>query len=75
MLAMLAFLCPPLAVALTGSPAAVVKNLALTCLGFVPGVLHARETVEQFRINRRYATLMRLLDAPAVARAAQVQAA
>lgn len=62
MFTVLSVLCPPLAVLLTAGPAHAAKNLGLTLLFFVPGVLHARSVVEQYSVNRRYATLMRILD-------------
>lgn len=62
MLAVLVILCPPAAVLFTAPPSSFVKNCGLTLLLFVPGVLHARRAVEQYRANRRYETLMRLLD-------------
>jgi len=62
MLAVLVLLCPPLAVLLTASPSQAIKNVGLTLLLYFPGVLHARAVVEQYRVNRRYATLMRILD-------------
>ncbi len=61
MLVVLCVLCPPLAVLLT-APSEVAKNLGLTILLYVPGMLHARATVEQYHTNRRYASLMRVLD-------------
>ena len=42
MLTLLVILCPPLAVLLTASPTHAIKNLGLTLLFYVPGVLHAR---------------------------------
>jgi uncharacterized membrane protein YqaE (UPF0057 family) len=62
MLAALVILCPPLAVLLTASPTAAAKNFGLTLCFYVPGVLHARRTVEQYKVSRRYNTLMRLLE-------------
>jgi uncharacterized membrane protein YqaE (UPF0057 family) len=62
MLTVLVILCPPLAVLFTASPGSAVKNVGLTLLLYVPGVLHARAIVEQYRVSRRYDTLMRILD-------------
>lgn len=62
MLATLVILCPPLAVLITASPLSAVKNAGLTLFFYVPGVLHARRTVEQYTVNRRYDALMRVLE-------------
>ena len=62
MLAVLVILCPPLAVLFTASPASAAKNFGLTMCFYVPGVLHARRVVEQYKVSRRYNTLLRLLD-------------
>jgi uncharacterized membrane protein YqaE (UPF0057 family) len=62
MLAVLVLICPPLAVLLTAGPAHAAKNFGLTLLLYVPGILHARSVVEHYSVNRRYQTLMRLLD-------------
>jgi uncharacterized membrane protein YqaE (UPF0057 family) len=60
MLAVLSFLCPPLAV-LFVAPAAVPKNLLLTLLLIVPGVLHARRVLEERTAVARYARLQTIL--------------
>ena len=62
MLIVLVFLCPPLAVLFTAPPSHAVKNLGLTLLLYVPGVLHARSVVERYTVNRRYEALLRALD-------------
>ncbi len=62
MLTVLVILCPPLAVLLTAPASHAVKNLGLTLLLYIPGVLHARAAVEQYTVTRRYAALMRLLE-------------
>jgi uncharacterized membrane protein YqaE (UPF0057 family) len=66
MLTILVILCPPLAVLLTSPPSHAIKNVGLTLLFYVPGVLHARTEVEQYTVKRRYATLMQLLDDRAI---------
>lgn len=63
MLTALALFCPPLAVLLTAPTSQVVKNIGLTLLLVVPGVWHALTQVEQYRVRRRYDTLLRILDA------------
>jgi uncharacterized membrane protein YqaE (UPF0057 family) len=62
MLAILVILCPPLAVLIAASPRHAVKNFGLTLLFYLPGVLHARSLVERYQVNRRYDSLMRLLE-------------
>ena len=62
MLVVLVVLCPPLAVLFTAPPSHAVKNVGLTLLLYVPGVLHARAAVDRYRANRQYASLMRVLD-------------
>ncbi len=54
MLVLLAYLCPPLAVLLTAPLSQAVTNVGFTLLLYIPGVLHAREVVDRFRIQRRY---------------------
>lgn len=65
MLVLLVVLCPPLAV-LFAAPSQAPKNLGLTLLLYVPGVLHARSVVSRYYATRRYESLMRVLDARAV---------
>lgn len=62
MLAILVILCPPLAVLLTAAPSHAAKNFGLTLLFYIPGVVHARSVVERYRVNRRYDSLMRVLE-------------
>jgi uncharacterized membrane protein YqaE (UPF0057 family) len=74
MLTALVILCPPLAVLLTAPSSSAAKNLGLTLLLYVPGVLHARRVVESYTVNRRYDSLMRQLEARDL-RIARTQAA
>ncbi len=62
MLSVFAILCPPLAVLLTATPLQAATNFGLTLLLYVPGMLHARATVEKYTVARRYEALMRVLD-------------
>jgi uncharacterized membrane protein YqaE (UPF0057 family) len=62
MLTFLVILCPPLAVLLTAPPSRAAANLGLTLLLYIPGVLHARATVERYRVNRRYESVMQALE-------------
>ncbi len=63
MLAFLAIICPPLAVLAIDTPGRAFANLGLTLMGYFPGMIHARETVERHAIERRYDTVMRALEA------------
>jgi uncharacterized membrane protein YqaE (UPF0057 family) len=63
MLVILVVLCPPLAVLLTAPASLAAKNVGLTLLLYVPGVLHAHSVVDRYRVNRRYESLMRALAA------------
>lgn len=63
MLSLLAIVCPPLAVLATerrGSQ--VAANVGLTLLLYVPGVIHALSAVERHSVERRYESVMRVLD-------------
>ena len=61
MLSLLAVLCPPAAVMLTGRPSQAAVNLVLTLLFYFPGLLHALCVVGQHKTRRRNETLMRLV--------------
>lgn len=63
MLAVLVIVCPPIAVMLTAPASLAAKNLGLTLLLYVPGLLHARATVERYTVQRRYDALMNVLEA------------
>jgi uncharacterized membrane protein YqaE (UPF0057 family) len=65
MLPVLAVCCPPLAVLATGQTRAAAVNAGLTLFFFVPGVLHARRLVEEYTVCRRYAAVMRAMEATA----------
>lgn len=60
MISVLSFLCPPIAV-LCVAPTAVPKNVLLTLMLIVPGVLHARRVVEDRTVAARYARLQTIL--------------
>ena len=62
MYAVLVVLCPPLAVLLTAGPSGAAKNVGLTLLLYVPGVLHARAAVEKYTVARRYEAMLRAMD-------------
>ncbi len=62
MLPLLVILCPPLAVLLTATKGEAAKNLGLSCLLYVPGLLHAREVVERYNVNRQYDNILQVLE-------------
>lgn len=62
MFALLAVVCPPLAVLATGKPGRAATNLGLTLLFYVPGVIHALAVVGQRRIERQYEAVMRRME-------------
>lgn len=62
MLALLAVVCPPLAVLATGDRSRVVTNAGLTMLLFVPGVVHALSEVSRHNLERRYNSVMRAME-------------
>lgn len=61
MLTLLAVLCPPLAVLATGNRPEAVKNVGLTALLYVPGVLHALRVVDEHATRQKYEALMRAM--------------
>ena len=58
MLAFLAILCPPIAVALVGRASQTFTNLGLTSLLIIPGMFHALSVVAKHRVEQRNETLM-----------------
>ena len=60
--AILAIICPPLAVLVSGTRTQVVLNTCLTLLLFVPGIIHALSIVDQYNVERRYENVMRALS-------------
>ncbi len=62
MLALLAFVCPPLAVLASGTPSQAAKNACLTMLLFIPGVIHARSVVEKRTVERQYEAVFQAMD-------------
>lgn len=61
MRSVLAVVCPPLAVLASGTPSQAVRNAGLTCLLYVPGVIHALGVVDKFNTERRYESLFRAM--------------
>lgn len=62
MLVVIVILCPPLAVLLTAPVSQAVKNVGYTLLLYIPGVIHASAAVSKYNAQRRYATLVRVLE-------------
>jgi uncharacterized membrane protein YqaE (UPF0057 family) len=60
MLAIIAVLCPPVAVALVGRPSQAIANVGLTMLLFVPGIIHAMSVVDRYHTEQRNETLMQI---------------
>ena len=58
MLAFLAILCPPIAVALVGRAPQMFTNVGLTSLLVIPGMFHALSVVANHRIQQRNEALM-----------------
>jgi uncharacterized membrane protein YqaE (UPF0057 family) len=50
---LLAILFPPLAVLLCGKPAQAILNFFLTCLFWVPGMIHAWMVVSSHKADKR----------------------
>jgi uncharacterized membrane protein YqaE (UPF0057 family) len=50
---LLAIVLPPLAVLLCGKPVQFILNIILTCLLWVPGMIHALFVVADHNSNRR----------------------
>lgn len=49
----LAIVLPPLAVILCGKPIQAILNIVLTCLGWIPGVIHAFFVVNGHLADKR----------------------
>jgi uncharacterized membrane protein YqaE (UPF0057 family) len=63
MLALLTFACPPLAVwRVEKRGHSTALNVLLTLLLYIPGVIHAWQIVERYRLVRRYDRLWRYLE-------------
>lgn len=53
MLYLLAIILPPVAVLMAGKPAQAVLNILLTCLVWIPGVIHAILVVNSRNADNR----------------------
>lgn len=62
MRSLLAIVCPPLAVLASGTPSQAAKNVCLTMLLFIPGVIHALGVVEKRHVERQYEAVFRAMD-------------
>ena len=54
MLYLLAIVIPPLAVLLTGRPVQALLNVGLTCLFWLPGMIHALLVVHEYKADKRF---------------------
>jgi uncharacterized membrane protein YqaE (UPF0057 family) len=50
---LLAIIFPPLAVFVARKPFQAFLNFLLTCLGWIPGVIHAVLVVNEYKADRR----------------------
>jgi uncharacterized membrane protein YqaE (UPF0057 family) len=55
---LLAIILPPLAVMLAGKPFQAIINFFLTCLFWVPGMIHALMVVNDYKANHRLSVLV-----------------
>lgn len=62
MFRILAVLCPPLAVLLTGKPSQFATNLALSLLLYLPGLVHALIVVDRHETDRRNEAILRAME-------------
>jgi uncharacterized membrane protein YqaE (UPF0057 family) len=53
MMYLLAIIFPPLAVLLSGKPFQAILNLILTCIFYVPGLIHALLVVHERKADKR----------------------
>jgi uncharacterized membrane protein YqaE (UPF0057 family) len=60
-LTLLAIVCPPAAVFAVGTRGEALKNLLLTGLLILPGVVHALRVVDRHETERRFALLLRAM--------------
>jgi uncharacterized membrane protein YqaE (UPF0057 family) len=58
---LLCILLPPVAVLMCGKPITALFNLLLTCLLWVPGVIHAFAVVNAHQADKRTARLVRAI--------------
>ncbi len=62
MRSILAVICPPAAVLASGARADLAANVALTCLFYLPGVVHALAVVDRTTTVRQYDSVMRAME-------------
>lgn len=55
---LLAVILPPLAVLLCGKPFQGIINFFLTCIFWIPGMIHALMVVNEFKSNQRLVMLV-----------------
>jgi uncharacterized membrane protein YqaE (UPF0057 family) len=61
MLYLIAIVCPPMAVLLSGRPFQAILNLALTLFFWIPGMIHALAVAADRQAERRNERLMAAL--------------
>jgi uncharacterized membrane protein YqaE (UPF0057 family) len=62
MLALVALVCPPLAVLAAGRSSQVVVSLVLTACLYVPGVVYALAVVDRHQTEKRNQALLRAVE-------------
>ncbi len=62
MRSVLALICPPAAVLASGARTDLAANVALTCLFYLPGVVHALAVVDRTTTARQYDSIMRAME-------------
>lgn len=62
MLYLLAIVCPPLAVLLTGRPIQALLNLGLCILIWIPGVIHAILVINESKADKRMVKQAKLIS-------------
>ncbi|QYR20778.1 YqaE/Pmp3 family membrane protein [Paenibacillus sp. sptzw28] len=59
---LLSIVLPPLAVLLCGKPIQFIFNIILTCLGWIPGVIHAMLVVSSHKADKRNERLIKAIE-------------
>ena len=64
MLYLLAIILPTVAVLLIGRPLTALLNVFLTCLFWVPGIIHAFMVVNEYKADKRANRMARTINRP-----------
>lgn len=59
---LIALICPPLAVLLSGKPIQALLNILLTLFFYLPGLIHAICVVNDYEADRRAERLARMIN-------------